>query len=112
MALTGVVGSYSIDLTLDNATDWTWAHATLGWGATSPGVRLQAIHWRPLATDNSIKIRDGSVTGAVIFEAKAATAYDQRIIYFDSRLMMKPCIKASETAGLTSVTFIMRGTQK
>lgn len=111
MALSGQLGAFSLDLTLDNSTDWTWQHTTLGWGSTSKGIALQAILWRPLAAGNTILIRDGSTSGPVIFAAKAGTGgdADQRIMYFNRRVKVRPVIKATDTSGLTSVTLILAG---
>ena len=78
MANTVVVGESFINVTLDGATDFDIASATLGLadGARVNGIRAKSLQFVPAATDNILTVREGSASGPVIFKCKAANAYD------------------------------------
>lgn len=68
------------------------------------GVRVHAIMFFPAATDDVCSIEDAT-TGAVIFYAKAADAYDARVLYLNG-VKIRPMMDFSDgtyTAGSTVV---------
>ena len=102
MALASVTDGKYLELTHDAATAWQWNTATHGWGVHSKHVILRRIMWIPNATDDVICIRNGGVAGPIIFYAKAADAYDQRIVYFDGEVC-NPVIDQTITTGADQV---------
>ena len=87
-----------LELTHDAATAWTWQDATYGWGTGSQFLRVLYIHWIPAATDDVICIRNQSTSGPILFYAKAADVYDQRIIYYYGETF-RPVIDQTTTTG-------------
>ena len=98
MSLTVKKDGKILELTHDAATAWTWQDATYGWGTASQFLRIRYIHWIPAATDDVICIRNESTSGPIVFYAKAADAYDQRIIYYHNA-PFRPVIDQTTTTG-------------
>jgi hypothetical protein len=101
MALAVVKDGKILELTHDAATAWTWDDATYGW----PGmkfVRIDYIHWIPNAADDVICIKNQSTSGPILFYAKAADTYDQRIVYFYGA-SFRPVIDESTTTGVDQI---------
>ena len=102
MALASVKDGKYLELTHDASTAWQWNDASHGWGAASKYIILRRILWIPNATDDVICIRNGGTAGPIIFYAKAADAYDQRVEYFDGEVC-NPVIDASTTTGADQI---------
>ena len=106
MAITSKKDGQTVEVTSDSSTAWTWQDASHGWGTKSPFVRLYSIHWIPAATGDVCCIRNATTSGPIIFYAKAADAYDQRIVYYDGR-NLKPVLDQSTNSGAGQLVVFM-----
>jgi len=93
MALTVKTGSHTISVLFDGATAWD--------STTSypDGLVIESFEFKPTATDDIIIVREGVATGVQYFSEKAATAYDNKIKYFnteDSQKRLKPYVVGNE----------------
>ena len=66
--------------------DWEWDSSTEATSAPAlnditPLGRLyiDSIVFNPNGADDAVKIREGSLTGTIIFEASAGSMYDQKV---------------------------------
>ena len=98
MALESVRDGKILELTHDATTAWTWQNTSHGWGAGSSYLKISHIHWIPNAADDVICIHNNSKSGPIIFYAKAADVYDQRIVYFYGAAL-QPVIHETTTTG-------------
>ena len=78
MSNTIVKTGLTVDIT-DIDEDWLFNTATF-LGQT--GLFISSIQFDPIQTDDECIIKEGGETGAIIFRALAANAYDQKIKYF------------------------------
>ena len=101
MALSSVKDGKYLSLTHDASTAWTWQDTSHGWGDVA-FVKLSRILWVPNAADDVICVKNFSTSGPIIFYAKAADAYDQRIVYFYGE-KVRPVIDQSVTTGANQV---------
>lgn len=76
MANTIVKKGLIIDIT-DIDSDWLYS-ATVN----DTGLFLESIQFDPVQADDECIIKEDGETGAIIFHAKCADAYDQKIKYF------------------------------
>jgi len=87
--------TYSVTIT---AIDSTWHYRTSYLDAKyADGIKVEYIIFSPGATDDICLIRDDASDGAILFRAKCADVYDQRIIYFAGQLI-KPYLDVTEGA--------------
>ena len=85
-------------------SDWSFTSRFGKDRHASEGVRVHAIMFFPAATNDVCVIEDAT-TGARIFYAKAADAYDARIVYLNG-VKVRPLLDFSDgtyTAGSTVV---------
>lgn len=59
------------------------------------GVNLHSIQFSPGATDDELFIHEKTITGAIMFHAVGADAYDQKVKYFGDK-KHRPAIDFSE----------------
>lgn len=114
--VTAVTGSHVTITGLD--ADWYLSNDLADWADT--GLLLRAIRFNPSATDDIMVIIDGPAGGGFVawstavgemFRAECATAYDDRIRYYNAPPMRRyyPVIDISactlDTAANAVVTF-------
>ena len=76
MANTIVKTGLTIDIT-DIDEDWLFS-ATVN----DTGLYISSIQFSPIQTGDKCVIKEGGATGAIIFDALCADAYDHKIKYF------------------------------
>lgn len=68
------------------------------------GVHLESLEMVTTATDDILAVREANATGRFLFHEKSATAYDNKIKYFNterSKKRIKLYVKAAEaTSGV------------
>ncbi len=72
-------GSNGVTIVFDGSTAWDSS------SLASSGMPVGSLEFKPVATDDICAVReDASATGRKIFDEKAATAYDNKIKYFNA----------------------------
>lgn len=95
MANTIVKGNHGLSITFDGAT--AWDSTTL----YPEGIVIESMEFKPTATDDLIAVRETTATGRFYFNEKAATAYDNKIKYFNTEKSwkkFKPYIVGNEVS--------------
>jgi len=78
MANTITKGDHTINILFDGATAWDPI-------ADYPaGLCVESLEMKPTATDDLISVREDDASGISFFNEKAATAYDNKIKYFNT----------------------------
>ena len=92
MANTTDIAGRTLTILLDGSTDWSWDSSTEITAAPelnelSEGnyLYIHSISFDPAAIGDAVKVRDGSLTGPVIYNRSGEDAYDQRTKYFHDK---------------------------
>ncbi len=73
-----------IQITHDGSTDYDMTGALNGLAKPAPdGHAIKSIQFNPSATGDKMVIREGSLTGPILFECTCADIYDNKCKYFD-----------------------------
>jgi len=95
MANTIVYGAQGFSITFDGSTPWD---AITKFPA---GIIVESFEFKPTATDDLMAIRELDASGRFYFNEKAATAFDNKIKYFNtekSRKRFFPYIVGAEAS--------------
>ena len=105
MALTELKGNNTISVLFDAATLWD------SQTAYPDGLLIESMEFKPTATDDLIIVREKIATGVQYFSEKSATAYDNKIKYFNtekSRKRLFPYVKADERTTGTLLIIVLK----
>lgn len=83
MANTFVRSKFCLNIT-DIDSDWLWSDT---WPGHDRGVPVQSIHFVATAAADKCIIRDGSITGPVVFHRIATAVGDQVPSYYGGNLI-------------------------
>ena len=83
MALTVTTGKHTISILFDGSTPWDSGTDY------SNGLVIESMEWKPTATDDIITVRETDASGVQYFSEKAATAFDNKIKYFNTEKSIK-----------------------
>ena len=94
MALTVKTGTNGLTIIFDGSTAWEYNDEAPN------GLRIESLEFKPTQTDDICVVReDGVLGGRIIFSEKAATAYDNKIKYFNTengKRYYKPYVVGAE----------------
>ena len=103
MANTTTITGRFINIAFDNATDWLLS--TEFPDSADVGLFVKSITFIPNASDDKLVIRNGSITGTVIYSEKATGPYDTRIRNFGGACI-KPYIESTDCSTASCVAVI------
>lgn len=98
MANTVTKSGSVINILFDGAT--AWDSTTL----YASGLVVESIEFKPTAINDVMAVREGSASGPFLFHEKAASAYDNKIKYFNTEKSEKrfyPYVKGDEASAGT-----------
>lgn len=81
MANTIIVSGNVIEIT-DIDSDWSWYDTLVAYATSKTGIPIHSIQFKPIATGDRCVIKNGSAAAASVFDKAAATAYDDKELYF------------------------------
>lgn len=83
MANTVVKGDHTIAITFDGSDPWD------GYDAYPDGLLVESFEFKPTATDDLMAVREKVAGGVFYFHEKAATAFDNKIKYYNTDISNK-----------------------
>lgn len=102
--VTRMAGGF-VEVVLDGSTNWDWTE--IGYDADKVnGISFCNIKFYPSAQDDAVKVRQGALDGPAFFEAKAASAYDQRPEPFNPLPTRRPYIAAADVVSSSSARIV------
>lgn len=98
MSNTIVVGKGILHITFDGATAYDIASSSGFTTDPTNGLKVKSMLFIPSATDDTIKVREETATGAPHFEATSADKYDAKVKYFYGDRRIKPYIVGNQVS--------------